>query len=93
MRFRRLFASTFLVFVGWQFFAAPNVTRAVDPMDWPNWRGPNQNRISLETGLIDKWNPETGENVLWKCPRGGRHFFADRDERQSLQPGPVQARH
>jgi len=35
-------------------------------MDWPNWRGPEQNRISRETGLIDKWDPETGENVLWE---------------------------
>ncbi len=39
---------------------------AADPMDWPNWRGPEQNRISRETGLIDKWDPESGENVLWK---------------------------
>jgi outer membrane protein assembly factor BamB len=69
MRFRRLCASTFLVVFGWQFFAAAHVTKAADPMDWPNWRGPNQNRISLETGLVDKWNPETGENVLWKCPQ------------------------
>lgn len=39
----------------------------VDPMDWPNWRGPEQNSISRETGLIDKWNPAGGEgsNVLW----------------------------
>ncbi len=38
-------------------------------MDWPNWRGPEQNRISRETGLIDKWDPDSGENVLWKCPQ------------------------
>ncbi len=39
-----------------------------DAMDWPNWRGPNQNRVSQETGLIDKWDPESGDNVLWKRP-------------------------
>ena len=50
------------------FGATPNVALAADPMDWPNWRGPQQNRVSLETGLIDKWNPDTGENVLWKRP-------------------------
>jgi outer membrane protein assembly factor BamB len=44
----------------------PTVALAGDAMDWPNWRGPEQNRISRETGLIDKWDPETGENVLWK---------------------------
>ncbi len=39
-----------------------------DPMDWPNWRGPQQNRVSTEKGLIDKWNPEGGQgsNLLWK---------------------------
>jgi outer membrane protein assembly factor BamB len=48
--------------------AAPNMVPQKDPMDWPNWRGPEQNRVSRETGLIDKWNPETKENVLWFRP-------------------------
>lgn len=51
-------------------FAVTNVALAVtpDPMDWPNWRGPQQNRVSTEKGLIEKWDPEGGEgsNVLWK---------------------------
>jgi outer membrane protein assembly factor BamB len=42
-----------------------------DPMDWPNWRGPEQNRVSREIGLIDHWDPETGENVLWKNDEAG----------------------
>lgn len=39
-----------------------------DPLDWPTWRGPHQNNTSLETGLVDNWNPEGGEgsNLLWK---------------------------
>ncbi len=39
-----------------------------DPMDWPNWRGPQQNRVSTETGLIDHWDPDGGKdsNLLWK---------------------------
>lgn len=37
----------------------------LDARDWPNWRGPEQNGISRETGLIESWDPE-GENVLWK---------------------------
>ncbi len=49
----------------------PGRCRAADPMDWSNWRGPEQNRISRETGLIEKWNPETGENVLWKNEEAG----------------------
>src|SRR5437764_325013 len=46
-----------------------------DPLDWPNWRGPQQNRVSTEKGLVQKWNPEGGEgsNVLWKKKElGGR---------------------
>jgi outer membrane protein assembly factor BamB len=37
-------------------------------MDWPNWRGPQQNRASTEKDLVEKWNPEGGEgsNLLWK---------------------------
>ncbi|MCE9544672.1 MAG: PQQ-like beta-propeller repeat protein, partial [Planctomycetia bacterium] len=39
-----------------------------DPLDWPNWRGPQQNGASIETGLADRWNPEGGpdSNLLWK---------------------------
>lgn len=37
----------------------------VDPLDWPNWRGPEQNGISRETGLVDDWDPRSG-NLLWK---------------------------
>ncbi|HEY2827753.1 MAG TPA: PQQ-binding-like beta-propeller repeat protein [Pirellulales bacterium] len=69
MRFRRRHAWIFVtLLIEGLCIARPNFVTAADPMDWPNWRGPQQNRVSLETGLIDKWNPETGENVLWKCP-------------------------
>ncbi len=46
-----------------------------DPLDWPNWRGPQQNRVSTEIGLIDGWNPAGGEgsNLLWmREDLGGR---------------------
>jgi outer membrane protein assembly factor BamB len=36
-----------------------------DPMDWPNWRGPELNGVSREKGLVAKWSPK-GENILWK---------------------------
>lgn len=45
------------------------------PLDWPNWRGPQQNNTSVETNLPAKWDPKGGEgsNVLWKRPElGGR---------------------
>jgi outer membrane protein assembly factor BamB len=34
--------------------------------NWPQWRGPTGNSVTLETGLPVKWG-ET-ENVVWKCP-------------------------
>jgi outer membrane protein assembly factor BamB len=48
---------------------------APDPLDWPNWRGPQQNRVSMEKGLVEKWDPEGGadSNLLWKKKElGGR---------------------
>ncbi|MEM6798316.1 MAG: PQQ-binding-like beta-propeller repeat protein [Planctomycetota bacterium] len=44
---------------------APGVTGAAD---WPNWRGPQHNNTSTETGLVDSWSPRGGEgsNLLWK---------------------------
>ncbi len=41
---------------------------AADPLDWPMWRGPQQNNSSTEQGLVDSWNPEGGEgsNLIWK---------------------------
>ena len=48
------------------------LTSAVIANDWASWRGPEHSGISRETGLVESWNPETGENVLWTSPIGGR---------------------
>jgi outer membrane protein assembly factor BamB len=40
-----------------------------DLLDWPQWRGPENNGISRESGLVDEWDPEaegTSGNVLWR---------------------------
>ncbi len=39
-----------------------------DPLDWPAWRGPQQNSASAEKNLIDKWvNQQSPKgNLLWK---------------------------
>ena len=37
--------------------------------DWPQWRGPNQDGISREKGLLAKW-PEKGPMELWRVPLG-----------------------
>lgn len=44
---------------------AASAVLAADPLDWPNWRGPEQNGISRETGLPAEWDFD-GENLLWK---------------------------
>ena len=38
--------------------------------DWPRWRGPRQDGISLETGLLKEW-PESGPKQLWTVPLSG----------------------
>ncbi len=46
----------------------------IDPFDWPSWRGPEQNGISRETGIIDQWDPDaqgTEGNVLWRNSEAG----------------------
>jgi outer membrane protein assembly factor BamB len=39
--------------------------------EWPAWRGPGQDGVSSETGLISKWSP-AGENVAWHADLVGR---------------------
>jgi outer membrane protein assembly factor BamB len=41
----------------------------VEAADWPNWRGPNHNGISNETGWNADW-PEAGPKVLWEKTLG-----------------------
>jgi outer membrane protein assembly factor BamB len=60
----------------------------VGAADWPQWRGPNRDNQSTETGLFRAW-PAGGPKVLWKTPvgegyagvaiRGGRLFINDYD--------------
>ena len=39
--------------------------------DWPGWRGPSQNGVGHDKGLISEWSPE-GENLLWRADFVGR---------------------
>ena len=38
--------------------------------DWPQWRGPNRDSISLDTGLLKEW-PEDGPAVAWQVETVG----------------------
>jgi outer membrane protein assembly factor BamB len=60
--------------------------------DWPQFRGPDRNGISPETGLLRSW-PEGGPEVLWSTPMGqgyssaaifeGKVYVSDYDEATS----------
>jgi outer membrane protein assembly factor BamB len=43
--------------------------------DWPQWRGPNRDGISKETGLLKKW-PEGGPKLLWQVSDAGEGYSA-----------------
>ncbi|MDQ3473517.1 MAG: PQQ-like beta-propeller repeat protein [Acidobacteriota bacterium] len=38
--------------------------------NWPQWRGPNRDGISKETGLLKQW-PENGPPLAWKAKGAG----------------------
>lgn len=40
--------------------------------DWAYWRGPEQNGVSREKGLVSDWSLADKKNVLWDQPFGGR---------------------
>ena len=65
---------------------------AAQGLDWPQFRGPDRDNISKETGLLRRW-PAGGPKVLWSVPVaqgyagaaivGGRVYHHDYDEAKS----------
>ena len=45
--------------------AAATTLFAANPGDWPQWRGPNNDGISLDQGLLSEW-PEGGPKIDWQ---------------------------
>jgi outer membrane protein assembly factor BamB len=41
--------------------------------DWPQWRGPNRDGVSKETGLLRQW-PEEGPKPAWKATDIGNGY-------------------
>ncbi len=58
----------FLTIFGYWGF--PDGGVACGPDDWPQWRGPNRDDISVETGLLQEW-PEGGPRLRWRCQDAG----------------------
>jgi outer membrane protein assembly factor BamB len=48
-------------------------TTVLSPADWPQWRGPDRDGISSETGLLKAW-PEGGPPLVWKTTDVGEGF-------------------
>lgn len=41
--------------------------------DWPQWRGPERDGVSKETGLLGQW-PESGPKLVWKATGFGAGY-------------------
>jgi outer membrane protein assembly factor BamB len=46
-------------------FAFCLLTTALHAADWPQWRGPQRNGHSAETGLLQEW-PKEGPKLVWQ---------------------------
>lgn len=46
------------------FFSILAIAGPLAAGEWPGWRGPRQDGVSPDTGLVSKWSPE-GENLAW----------------------------
>ena len=47
----------------------------VSAADWPQWRGPNRDGVSQETGLLKQW-PQDGPRLLWQVKDLGDGYSA-----------------
>src|SRR5436190_1268074 len=43
-----------------------SITHLASAADWPQWRGPDRNGVSKETGLAKEW-PKEGPKLLWQA--------------------------
>jgi len=81
-------AAPWLRFLGALLCTSLFAATSIDAADWPQFRGPNRDGISKETGLMREW-PAGGPKVLWSIEVGqgyaspaivdGRVYFNDYD--------------
>lgn len=67
MKLRLLFVATVLL------FSVASAALAQSAGNWPQWRGPNRDGISTETGLLKQW-PAEGPPLAWKATGAGRGY-------------------
>lgn len=54
-----------------QIFWACMLSTVATAGDWPDWRGPNEDRHYVGPPLVTSFDPESGENILWRHEEGG----------------------
>ncbi len=69
MQVDRLSRRACLSFVAATLFLSSSVVAE----DWPQWRGPNRDGLSKETGLLKEW-PEGGPAMQWKADGLGEGY-------------------
>lgn len=52
--------------LGWTCAVAVGVSAGARAEDWPQWRGPNRDAVSHETGLLQDWGP-SGPPLVFKA--------------------------
>jgi len=57
------------------FLCSLNLCTPLNGADWPQWRGPDRNDVSKETGLLKKW-PKQGPQLLWTYKNAGTGYSA-----------------
>ena len=67
MKNTRIFLAVLVLLVIAQQAVAQSTAR------WTQWRGPNRDGISKETGLLKQW-PEDGPPLVWKATGAGRGY-------------------
>ena len=64
-------------------------------LDWPQWRGPQRDGISQETGLLKAW-PKEGPKLVWQVDTLGFGYSTpavsgDRSTTNSFPSGSITA--
>jgi outer membrane protein assembly factor BamB len=52
---------------------AVSISSLATAADWPQWRGPNRDDISTETGLLKEW-PKDGPKHVWLFDNAGKGY-------------------
>lgn len=59
--------------IGWLIATALVAAQAPAPAEWSQWRGPNRDGVSPETGLLKQW-PAGGPPLAWEAAGAGTAY-------------------